>query len=197
MKIPQFWREKIVEPLDELQERARQQWLTLAPRERLIVSVLASVMIALLGILVVKEAFTFFSRHENQVSESIQNITEIQNLASEISKQRVDLIRYERLRNKRDKDFKLSPFLESEARKFSVSIEKISPTKARTTEKDPAEEWVELKLGKDTTLDSALKFFQGVEEPLGLRIIEMSIKPQFADPTKLEVTAIIAGKKEI
>jgi len=196
-KLSQIWREKILEPFEELQERARQQWLTLAPRERLIVSVLASTMVLLLSILIIKEAFTFFSHHENQVSESLINIGEIQALASELSKQRSDLVRYERLRNRRDKDFKLTTFLESEAQKFSVVIDKMNPTKARTTEKDPSEDWVELKLGSNSNLDSVLKFFQGVEEPLGLRVVELAIKPQFTDPTKLEVTATIAAKKEI
>lgn len=197
MNWTQIWREKIVEPLDELQERGRQQWMTLNPRERLIVSVLASVMVVLVAVLVVKEAFTFFSKHENQVQSMMDHIGEIQKLAGEISKQRSDLVKYERLRNKRGNDFKLSTFLEGEARRYNVAIEKLSPTKPKTTEKDSDEEWVEVKLAKETTLDAALKFLQAAEEPIGVRLVELEIKPQFTDPTKLDVLAIVASRKEI
>jgi len=163
----------------------------------MIVSVLASVMIVLLGVLVVKETVTFFSRHENQVQAMMDHIGEIQKLSSEISKQRSDLIRYERLRNRRGQDFKLSTFLESEARKYNVVLEKVGPTKPRNPDDAAEEEWVEVQLGKDTTLDAALKFFQSAEEPIGVRLVELQMKPQFTDPTKLDVTAIMAAKKEI
>jgi type II secretory pathway component PulM len=197
MNWTQMWREKIVEPLDELQERGRQQWMTLNPRERLIVSALASVMVVLIAVLVVKEAFTFFSKHENQVQSMMDHIGDIQKLAGEISRQRSDLVKYERLRNKRGNDFKLSTFLEGEARRYNVAIEKLSPTKPKTTEKDADEEWIEVKLAKETTLDAALKFLQAAEEPIGVRLVELEIKPQFTDPTKLDVLAIVASRKEI
>lgn len=196
-KIKQFWREKIAEPLDELQERARQQWMTLAPRERMILSVLASVFSLLLAILLVKEAFTFFSRHEDQVAESLSQITEIQKLSAEISRQRDGLGQYERLLARRDQDFKLNTFLETEARKFGVTVEKISPTKARLQEGDPEQEWVEVRLGKETSLDNSLKFLKSLEEPIGVRLVDLQIKPQFTDPTKLEVIATVASLKEI
>ena len=197
MNFSEIFKEKIQEPAEELQERLRQQWLSLNTRERLILSSLASLVVLLLSVLIIKEAFSFFSRHENRVQETMNSIGDIQELSAEIGRQKIELGRYERLKAKRGSDFKIASFLENESRKFGVTVEKASPTKSKSTTATADEDWMELKLGKDTNLDAALKFLQSIEEPLGVRIVELTIKPQFADPTKLEVLAIVAAQKEI
>lgn len=197
MNLPAVWKEKFAEPIEELQERARQQWLTLKPTERLIISVLAAILALLTAILIVKEAFTFFSRHETQVQESLENINEIQKLSAEISDQRMNLREYDRLKSRRGETFKINSFLETEGQRLGVAIEKVSPTKSRSSEKGSDEEWYEIKLGKNTTLDMAIRYLQAVQEPLGVRLIDLSMKPQFTDPTHLEVIAVIAALKEI
>lgn len=195
--IKKLWNEKLAEPLEEIQERLRQHWLSLAPRERMIVSILGSVLLFLLAVLLVKEAYTFFSRHENQITESMSQMTDIQQLSAELSRQRNDLSQFERLRSRRSEDFKLSTFLETEARKYGVTLEKVSPTKPRDVDVAKEEDWMEVRLAKDTTLDNALKFLRSVEEVLGVRLIDLQIRPQFTDPTKLEVIATVASRKEI
>jgi type II secretory pathway component PulM len=194
MSLKLFWKEKIAEPWDELQEKVRTQWSSLAPRERLILSVLASLFVVLLSILLIKEAFTFFSRHEMRAESDFQNVAEIQKLSSELANQRADLSRYESLRRKRTEPFQINQFIETQARDFNVSLEKISPAKPRG---DSDEDWVEVRLGKNTTLSSALRFLRSVEEPIGVRLVDLEIKPQFADITKLDVVAVFAIKQEL
>ncbi len=196
MNLKEIWRDKVVERFEDLQERARQQWMTLAPRERLIVSVMASLLVVLLSVLVVKEVFTFFSRHDRAVQASLENIGSIQSLSAEISAQRTQLIQFDRLRNMRGAEFQLNSFLENQARQFALSVEQINPTKVRTPNPSAEEDWVEVKLAKDVRLDGVLKWLRAIEEPLGIRIIDLQIKPQFADPTKLEVSAVVAATKE-
>ena len=74
MNLALLWRERIAEPFEEIQEKARQQWMALNPRERMILSVLASALVVLLAVLLLKEAVVFFSRHEIQMQENLTNI---------------------------------------------------------------------------------------------------------------------------
>lgn len=195
MSLKLFWKEKIAEPWDELQEKLRAQWAALAPRERLILSVLGSVFAILLSVLLIKEAFTFFNRHETKAESDLLNISEIQKLSSELSTQRNELNRYESLRRKRGEPFQINQFFESQARDFNVNLDKISPAKPRGEASD--EEWVEVRLGKSTTLSSALKFLKSAEEAIGVRLVDLEMKPQFTDMTKLDVVAIFAIKQEL
>lgn len=190
------WREKVQEPLEELQERLRQQWLSLNSRERLILSILAGVMCLLLSILVIKEATTFFFRSELQAQNNLKNIEKIQRISQDLLSQRSDITRYDRLLDRRGEGFKISTFIEDEAKKYGIVIAKMAPVKAQVDDKAPEQEWVEVQL-KDVSLDSVMKFLQSVEEMLGIRMVELSIKPQFSDSTKLEVTTIFANLKEL
>lgn len=195
-KIIPHWREKIVEPLEELQERLRQQWLSLNARERLILSILAGFMCLLLSALVIKEATTFFFRSEFEAQNNLKNIERIQRISQDLLSQRSDIARYDRLKEKRGETFKFSNFIESEAKKFGIGIAKMAPVKAAVDDKAPEQEWVEVQL-KDANLDALMKFFQSAEEMLGVKIVEMNIKPQFSDSTKLEATAIFANLHEL
>lgn len=193
--VPQ-WREKVVEPLEELQERLRQQWLSLNARERMVLSILAGVMCILLSALIVKEAATFFFRSELEAQNNLKNIEKIQRVSQELLTQRTDISRYDRLKEKRGEAFKISTFIESEAQKFGITIAKMAPVKAQVDEKAPEQEWVEVQV-KDARLDSLTKFLQSAEETLGLRIVELDLKPSFSDTTKLEMTATFANLKEL
>ena len=195
MKIKLIWKEKISEPLDELQEKLKAQWSTLAPRERLILSILGAVFVVLLSTLVFKEAFTFFNRHEIKAEADVQNVSEIQKLSSEISAQRNEINRFDSLKRSRGEPFQINQFIEGRARDFNVSLEKISPAKPRG--ENSGEEWVEVRLGKTTSLSAALRFLKSVEEAIGVRIVDLEMKPQFADMTKLDVVAVIAIKQEL
>jgi type II secretory pathway component PulM len=191
------WKEKIVEPLDDLQERARLAWSGLAPREKLILSILGSVFGLLLVIFLLKESVAFFSRHETEMEQNAVAIQEIQGLTERLAKQRLELSLYERLKNRRPSPFSLNNFLESEARKVGVSLQKTAPTKSRAEEGAAEEEWMEIQLATGVSLDMAMKYLALVEEPLGVRIVELTMKPQFTDPSKLDVVAIIAARKDL
>jgi type II secretory pathway component PulM len=196
-KFRQF-KEKTIERFDETQEKVRAQWMAFNPREKMIVSTLAGVMLLLLVVLIVKETSSLFSRVSNEAGSNYKNIERIQSLMKDLAQQRADLQRYERLRGKRGDSFKLQSFIESEATRYGAMVQKVSPVRAMgTNDKEKTdEEWMEVQL-KDTSLDSMLKFLTSIEETLGLRIVELKVKTQFADSTKLEITAVIASVKNI
>jgi type II secretory pathway component PulM len=197
MAIFSKWKEKIVEPLEDWQEKARQQWLSLNPRERLILSGLASVMTLLLMALFIKEATGFFFRQTSMAENNFKNIERIQRLSDELLQQKVEISRYDALKEKRGEDFKLSSYIEAEAARVGISITKMAPTKVKSGKDSGEEDWVEVQLSRDTTLSPLLKFLAGVEQGLGVRIVELSVKPDFTNPSKLEVTAIIANSKNL
>src|SRR4051812_8391536 len=114
------WKEKIAEPIEEWQEKARQQWLSLNPRERLILSVLASVMTLMIAALMIKEATGFFLRQASMAENNYKNIERIQKLSDDLLQQRSDISRYEMLKAKRGENFKLPAFIEAEASKVGV-----------------------------------------------------------------------------
>ncbi len=189
------WREKMIEPMDELQEKARQQWQSFAPRERLILTILAALMSLSLSVLVLKEGYSFYSGHANQVETNFKNVDKIQSLISELKSQRSSLLKYERLSTKIGPDFDLNSYMQSQATKFGVSLTKTAPTRPKTGSDNSKEEWLEIQMAP-TSLDSAIRFLESVEESLGIRLVELSVKPQFADPSKLDITAIWAHSKD-
>jgi type II secretory pathway component PulM len=191
-------KEKIGERYDEAQEKLRATWLAFNPREKMVVSILAGIMGFLIVALIVKETSTLFSRASSEAESNYKNIEKIQALLRELSQQHSDLMRYERLRGKRGENFKLSGFLESEATRYGAVVDKVAPTRALLGDgkENAREEWVEVQL-KDTSLDSMLKFLSSIEETLGLKIVELKVKPQFADSTKLDITAVISSTKDL
>ena len=191
------WRDKMAEPLDEWQEKIRQQWLSLNPKERLVLSILAVIMFLLIAALAAKEGAGFFLRQAGKAENNYKNIERIQRLSDELLRQRADISRYEMLKTKRGDSFKLSGFLEDEASKAGVVISKMAPTKVKATSDYGEEEWVEVQFSKETNLDSLLKFLSHVEEGLGVRLVELSIKPDFTNPTKLEAVVTVANIKDL
>ncbi|MBN8555981.1 MAG: type II secretion system protein M [Deltaproteobacteria bacterium] len=191
------WRDKIAEPLDEWQEKIRQQWISLNPRERMVLSILAAIMVLLIAALIIKEGAGFFLRQAGKAENNYKNIERIQRLSDDLLKQRADISRYEMLKTKRGESFKLSSFLEGEASKSGIVISKMAPTKVKAISDYGDEEWVEIQFSKETNLDSLLKFLTRAEEGLGVRLVELSIKPDFANPTNLEVIATVANIKEL
>ncbi len=187
-------REKVGERFDELQEKVRAQWMEFNPREKLIVSVLAGVMGLLVFALVAKETTSLFSRVSSEAENNYKNIEKIQSLMKDLQLQQTDLSRFIRLREKRGENFKLQGFVESEAVKFGTVVSKVAPTRALddSGKEIKTEEWIEVHL-KDASLDSMLKFLSSIEDTLGLRIVNLKVNTQFADPTKLDLITVIAS----
>lgn len=190
------FRDRFSEPLEDLQERARSYWLGLAPRERLILSILGGLTALLFTALLLKETFGFFLGHEHMTESNLKNVSRIQTLAGELATQRADMMKYERLLSRRPSPFKLSTYVESEAQKYGIGVSKAAPSKAPANASE-GEEFLEITLSSGVGLDRLLKMLQSLEETLGVRLVELTIKPEFADPTKLNVVFTIAGKAEI
>ncbi|MDB5036886.1 MAG: hypothetical protein JWQ35_414 [Bacteriovoracaceae bacterium] len=192
------YKEKFFEKFDEVQEKLRAQWFAFNPREKMIVSILAGVMGFLIVALIIKETSSLFSKASSDAENNYKNIEKIQTLLKDLSQQRSDLMRYEKLRGNRGESFKLSGFLETESAKYGITIAKTSPARALSADgkESKNEEWLSVDI-KDTSLDSILKFLSSVEETLGLRVVELKVKPQFADATKLDVTTVIASLKDL
>src|SRR4051794_18444757 len=111
--IRQF-REKVIEPFEEYQEKARLWWMSLAPREKLILASAAAIASLLVIALVAKQANDLLISTASTSANNVQNIERIQKLAAELSVQRQGLMRYEQLKGKRGSgDFKLTSFLEA------------------------------------------------------------------------------------
>ncbi len=196
-KLKQF-KDKTVERFEEVQEKFRAQWLAFSPREKMIVSSLVGVLTLLIIALVVKETSGLLTKVSSQAEMNFNNIEKIQNLLRDLTLQRGDLMKYERLRGKRGSEFDLQKYIQQEAARYGATVAKISPTRALAADGNEIkdEDWAEVQL-KDATLDSALKLLSSVEETLGLKVISLNIKPQFADPTKLDITTVISNTKEL
>lgn len=190
------WREKIAEPLEEIQEKVRQQWLGLNARERLILSILAGVLCLLLSVLILKEATTFFFRSELEAQNNLRSVEKIQRISQELLAQRSEMQRYDRLKEKRGDGFKISSFIEKQAQAVGINISRMAPTKALTAENETDADWVEVQV-KEASLESSTQFLSSVEEALGVRLVELEMKPLFSDVTKIEFLAIFSVQKEL
>ncbi len=203
MKLIQKFREQFQEPFEEYQEKARQFWLTLAPREKIIISVLTGILGVLIVVFVVKESTSLLISASSTAERNMENAERIQRLAAELSDQRMELQRYTQLDQKRGgENFSLTGFLNAQAAEAGVTVAKVSSTRPRVTagkteSADEAEEWVEVQFGKGAALEPTMRFLSEAEEALGVRLVELTIKPDFAEPNKLDVTAVFAGKKTL
>src|SRR4051812_31106261 len=92
------WREKILDPFEEYQEKARLQWMALKPRERWILGVTAVVMSFLIVVLVIREVNQFFFSHTLEAESNMKNVDTIERMASELLQQKGQMLRYEQLK---------------------------------------------------------------------------------------------------
>lgn len=191
------WKDRLAEKIDESQEKVRAQWLALNEREKKIITTLAGLVAVLIFAVGVKETSSVFTHVASQSESNIKNLEKIQNYVQELHAQGSELMRYERLSSKRGENFVFSAFIESEAKKFGLNIAKTSPAKVLAEDKaEKSEEWLEIQI-KDGSLDSIVKFLASIEETLGLGVIELNIKTQFQDITKMDMTAVISNKKNV
>jgi hypothetical protein len=187
---------KILEKAQDLQEKARQFWMTLNMREKILLSIIAGFMSVLVVAAVVKQGAGLVFERASQAEQTVQNIGKIERLAKKLIQQRGPLLRYERLRAKRGDNFDAISFIKTQASKFGAEVKKVSPTRPKEASEENLE-WIELQLGGQTSLSAAMKLLESIEEPLGVRIVELSIKPQFSKKSQLEVTALITNAKEL
>lgn len=192
------FREKFTEKFEETHEKLRAQWMSFSPREKMVVSIMAGVMGLLVCALIIKEGATLVSRVSSQSERNLENIEKIQVLLRDLSAQKADLMKYERLRGKRGETFDLQKFLVEEATRYGANLEKSLPTRALSPDGKEIknEDWVEVTL-KDASLDATLKFLSSIEDTLGLKVMELKMKPQFADPTKFEVVTLISSARNL
>lgn len=192
------WKDKFVEKVEEVQEKFRAQWLALNDREKKILTTLAALVGVLIFAVAVKETSAVFTHVASQSESNIKNLERIQSYVQELQSQNSDLMKYERMFAKRGGDFVFTSFIDTEAKRFGLNLTKTSPTRALTDSKsdksDNLEEWLEVQI-KDASIDSLVKFLASIEETLGLQLVDLSIKPQFQDITKLDMTVVISNKK--
>ena len=191
------WKEKFSERFDEIRERARSWWLGLAPREKIVLSSLAGLVGLLLVAVILKETSFVLNQVAHQAESNYKNMEKIQNWIGELRNQRTSLSRYERLKERRGETFDFQAFIESEAKKFTLTLAKSAPARVvggANLEKE--EDWLQVEL-KDGALENLVKFMAGLEETLGLRLVEFTIKTQFQDPTKMDAVVVVASKKTL
>ncbi len=192
-----FWNERWTERFEEQRERVRTWWLGLAPREKSVLSVLAGLVVVLLMAVIIKETSVILNRVASQAESNYGHMERIQTWVSELQNQRASLMRYDRLKQQRRDDFEFQAFIEQEAKRFNINLSKSAPARVvggPSVEK--SEEWLEVDL-KDAALENLVKFLASIEDTLGLRLVELQIKTQFQDPTKLDSTLIVSNKKVI
>lgn len=196
IKIQRF-KDKWSDTRTDLQEKLSQFWQNLQPRERLLLSITVGTTTFLLLLFFIKNTISVFYDQSTKAEKNYASYSKIQQLAEEMIKQKPLLLRYERLRAKRDENFNTTNFIQQQAANAGVTLTQISPTRPRGTKETENTEWFELKMGEGSTLPSALKLLQSIEEVLGMKVVEISVKPQFSDPTQLDVTAVIMNVKNL
>ena len=187
---------KPLELINEWQEKVRQYWITLNPREKILLSSVAGVMCLLLVLAVGKQIFGAVFERAAQAEQVQANIGTIDRLSKKLRKQQGSLLSYERLRRLRGDNFDLIAEIRKNAPLYGADIKKLAPTRAKKATEEDAE-WIELELGGSTTLSAAVKLLESIERPLGVRIVELSMKPQFSNKSQFEVTALIMNLKEL
>lgn len=191
----QRWREKVWEPSVELFERARQQWLQLKPRERVILSVLGGTAAALLGFIVIRSFFGILLQSSFIARQNIDNIERLRTTAEQLVQQRGLMLKYERLRSERPQNLDLQSFVRSKAQEMGVQVDQVNVVKPPTGEE--TELFLQIVLSSMTPLNSGVQYLDQLHRTLGLRIVDLKITTDFAKPGQVSMNATIAGRKDL
>jgi|GEM_PF-5989726 len=189
------WKEKILEKFELLQDQARTTWSNLNKREKIILSSALGLLALTLFAFLIKQFSAFLLSPGFSLEANLKEIHHIQYTVRELKDLRMDARRFDRLQMQQSSNFQLNSFIEQEAQTYRVTLKEIKPTRAKSSLAKEKDELYEIQLDPSTSLEASLRFLSGVESALGVRILNLNMKPNYTDPTKLEVQAVIAYSK--
>jgi hypothetical protein len=191
-------RENLNHQLEVIRDRCQSFWISLAPREKLIL-IIAGSLAGFFSIVFVGQLLgRLILESGPSVQDRYVDSKEVIRYISELRGQRFQVQRYDRLKSQRLESFDLEDFLSRESKSFGLELESVVAKRMPSgTSIEASEKLFSVKLKSGASLDGGLRFLSKVEDILGLRILELSMAPQFDDPSKLNISFEIALKDKL
>lgn len=177
------------EPIERLTDALEQ----MAPRDRSLVLLLSAAVILFVSYF----GSTYISRRVRQAEEEnrdlIKKLEQIAQLEAQFNQARQKVLQLE---NQIEKNpVSLVPFLDQLSQKHKVTIDSMTPITAEGDQKEARlrERAVRISMSA-VPLASLAQFFDGIENSGKIvKVRQMTIKPNFTDPTKPDVDAVVAS----
>jgi hypothetical protein len=190
-------KDKISQTIDGLQDQAQSAWANFSKRERIILGSAAGLFAVALLALALKFLGGFISGSQFDSAKTMKEVHEIQKLISELKSLKFKADQFDRKSKQKGEKFTMTKHIEDKAKRFRVTVKGVKPTRATSSLTEEGDELFEVQLASGSSLDDSLRFLDAVEDPIGVRIISMSMKPNFTDPSKFDVKFRVAHTKEL
>lgn len=180
---------KAIETLSPLFDRARELYDKLEAREKMIVNITAACLALFIVWNIISFIFSSLSQYKSRFDDEIAMSKKITELIADISASKDKMDEYERLLSRRGATFSLTSFLESQAQDKAVTINTISQPKINEVSDKISEVAVDVQLSSDTRLDKLVAFLSAIEGSRNLlKVSLLNVKPRFDNPQLLEVS---------
>lgn len=191
-------RDQIFEQAEAAREQLRSFWAGLAPRERLILSVASGLLGLVLISFSAKQIGSLFLSSDFDLEQNLEDARRIQSLVAELKNGRFQARRYDRLKEQRPASFQIESFLATQAQTFGLQIREVRPRRINSANAAQSNEKLfEVDIAKGASLDASLRFLESVEEVIGVRLVELRIRPEFEDASQLDVSFVVALKENL
>jgi len=187
-------RDQAIERWEDLLERTRTWWSSLAQRERIILGSAFGLFAAIFIIFIAKTFGGMLTDTARRAESLSENGRRIQTLIQQVVETRVQADRFDSLSLSTQDAGPLKDMLDRQASRYGVTIAEAKPTTTPSSLAEESDEVLEVKLGPDTSLSSALSFLDAVQNRLGIRILHLKIIPSKEDRQKLNVEALISKR---
>ncbi len=187
-------RDQAIERWEDLLERTRTWWSSLAQRERIILGSAFGLFAAIFVIFIAKTFGGMLSDTSRRAESLSENGRKIQTLIQQVIETRVQADRFDSLSLSNQDTAPLKELLERQASRYGVTIAESKPSTIPTSLAEKEDEILEVRLGPETSLSSALSFLDAVQNRLGIRILHLKIIPGKEDRQKLNVEVMISKR---
>lgn len=196
MQQIQQWKEQALEGIETAREKVIQFWKPLNIREKWILGVAGTSFASLLFYVLLSQTWAWVGSRIQGEQISEREIRQVQRLVEDLMSHRMEIRRYERLRLEKGENFNLESYIRDQANQLGLSIRSLEPIQPTTPLVGPEEEYLELKLELQSPLAGSLRLLDQLESILGVRVVTLSMKPNFSDRSQVEVTAGIAHRSQ-
>jgi len=187
-------RDQTIERWEDILERSRTWWSSLAQRERIILGSALGLFAAIFIIFIAKTFGGMLSDTARRAESLSENGRRIQTLIQQVVETRLQADRFDSLSLSTQDPGPLKELLDRQANRYGVSIAEAKPTTSPSSLAAKDDEVLDVKLSPDTSLSSALSFLDAVQNRLGIRILHLKIIPSKEDRQKLSVEALISKR---
>lgn len=189
-------KEKILENFEVYQEQFRGWWSKLAFREKVILGSASGLLGLVLLLAGAQQGFELLSSAFGRV-DLAERLTQVQSQVNRILQLQSQANRYDQLRGGLSDEFNFETEVNRRASRLGLNIDALRPSSTKSLLAEESSRLYEIRFSKETNLDRSLRFLDDLQSILGVRLINLRMKPGFQDRSQFEVEALFAVSEDL